>query len=43
MLQEAIDAVENAARHLTEVMLMDPARFLSGMTGGSYLGGDSNS
>ena len=43
MLQEAIDAVENAARHLTEVMLMDPARFLSGMTGGSSLGGDSNS
>jgi molecular chaperone DnaK len=43
ILQEAIDAVENAARHLTEVMLMDPARFLSGMTGGSSLGGDSNS
>jgi molecular chaperone DnaK len=43
ILQEAIDAVENAARHLTEVMLMDPSRFLSGMGGGSALGGDSSS
>jgi molecular chaperone DnaK len=33
-LQEAIDAVQSAARHLTEVMLMDPSRFLSGMGGG---------
>jgi len=34
VLQEAIDGVQNAARHLTEVMLMDPSRFLSGMGGG---------
>ncbi len=44
VLQEAIDSVQGAARHLTEVMLMDPSRFLSGMTGGGpALDGGSSS
>jgi molecular chaperone DnaK len=42
VLQEAIDAVQVAARHLTEVMLIDPSRFLSGM-GGAPLDGGGNS
>jgi molecular chaperone DnaK len=42
VLQEAIDAVQVAARHLTDVMLTDPSRFLSGM-GGAPLDGGGNS
>ena len=42
VLHEAIDAVQVAARHLTEVMLTDPSRFLSGM-GGAPLDGGGNS
>ena len=42
VLHEAIDAVQDAARHLTEVMLIDPSRFLSGM-GGRPLDGGGNS
>jgi molecular chaperone DnaK len=33
VLQQAIDGIQGVARHLTEVMLMDPTRFLGG--GGS--------
>ena len=39
VLQGAIDAVQIAARHLTEVMLTDPTRLLSGMGGDSVDGG----
>ncbi|HVN75972.1 MAG TPA: molecular chaperone DnaK [Thermoanaerobaculaceae bacterium] len=39
VLQGAIDAVQVVARHLTEVMLTDPTRLLSGMGGESLDGG----
>ncbi|MBZ5589583.1 MAG: molecular chaperone DnaK [Acidobacteriia bacterium] len=39
VLQEAIDAVQIAARHLTEVMLTDPTRLISGMGGDPADGG----
>ena len=41
VLQGAIDAVQVVARHLTEVMLTDPTRLLSGM-GGEPLDGGGN-
>ena len=34
---------QDAARHLTEVMLMDPSRFLSGMAAAHASTGDGNS
>ncbi len=39
IIQEAIDAVQVAAKHLTEVMLTDPSRFLSGMGSAPVDGG----
>ena len=39
VLTEAIEAVHGAARHLTEVMLIDPSRFLSGLGGAPSDGG----
>ncbi len=42
VLQSAIDAVQAVARHLTEVMLTDPTRLLSGMSGGATDGGGNN-
>ncbi len=40
VLQEAIDAVQGAAKHLTQVMLMDPTQLL-GMIGGGDRGKES--
>jgi len=42
VLQGAIDAVQIAARHLTEVMLTDPTRLLTGMGGDSVDGGGNH-
>ncbi len=43
VLQGAIDTVQGVARHLTEVMLTDPTRLLSGMGGESVDGGGNSS
>jgi len=40
-LQKAVDGIQGVARHLTEVMLMDPTRLLSGHSGESPGGGGS--
>jgi len=42
VLQGAIDAVQISARHLTEVMLTDPARLLTGMGGDPVDSGGNN-
>ncbi len=42
VLQGAIDAVQVAARHLTEVMLTDPTRLLTGMGGDPVDSGGNN-
>ena len=42
VIQEAIEGIQSIARHLTEVMLMDPTRFLGGTDGGPTQGGEGS-
>ena len=42
VLERAIEAVQMAAKHLTQVMLMDPTSFLRGL-GGDTTEGDGKS